>query len=135
MNSKIIGIIILVVAIGGASSYFLTKNDISDTYTEPLYQNKKIGLVINTIDPPESIDDIEKSYKIAASSGIGRTNLYLHWDRLEPEKGNFDWRVSDIMMKLNEKYNFKTTLFFSVINADRLVHFLYGWEIKYWVNH
>ena len=39
---------------------------------------------------------------------------------LEPEKGNFDWRVTDIMMKLNEKYNLKTTLYLSVINADRL---------------
>ena len=120
MNSKIIGIAILVVAIVGASAYFLTKNDTSDTFTKSLYQNEKIGLVINTINPPESIDDIEKSYKIAATSGVGRTNLYVHWDSLEPEKGNFDWRVSDIMMKLNEKYNFKTTLFFSVINADRL---------------
>jgi len=120
LNSKIIGIAILVVAIVGASAYFLTKNDTSDTFTKSLYQNEKIGLVINTINPPESIDDIEKSYKIAATSGVGRTNLYVHWDSLEPEKGNFDWRVSDIMMKLNEKYNFKTTLFFSVINADRL---------------
>ena len=120
MDSKIIGIVILVVAIGGASAYFLSKNDTADNYTEPLYQNEKIGLVINTVNPPQSIDDIEKSYKIAASSGVGRTNLYVHWDRLEPEQGTFDWRVSDIMMKLNQKYNFKTTLFFSVINADRL---------------
>ena len=120
MNSKIIGIVILVVAIGGTSAYFLSKNDTADNYTEPLYQNEKIGLVINTVNPPQSIDDIEKSYKIAASSGVGRTNLYVHWDRLEPEQGTFDWRVSDIMMKLNQKYNFKTTLFFSVINADRL---------------
>ena len=123
MNSKIIGIVILVVAIGGSSAYFLTKNDSIDTISsqsEQISQNEKIGLVINTINPPTSIDDIENSYKIASTSGIGRTNLYTHWDQLEPEKGNFDWRVTDIMMKLNEKYNLKTTLYLSVINADRL---------------
>ena len=123
MNSKIIGIIILIVAIGGSSAYFLTKNDSSDlnsSSSELFNQNEKIGLVINTINPPESIADIEQAYKLASTSGIGRTNLYVHWDKLEPEKENFDWRVTDIMMKLNEKYNLKTTLYFSVINADRL---------------
>ncbi len=123
MNSKIIGIVILIIAIGGASAYFITKNDPVDTNSfsnQQISQNEKISLVINTINPPKSIDDLEKSYEIASTSGTGRTNLYVHWNQIEPEKGNFDWRVTDIMMKLNEKYNFKTTLFFSVINADRL---------------
>ena len=132
MNTKIIGILILVVAIGVTSTYFLTKNDsisTSSISSEPIYQNGKIGLVINTINPPEGIVDLEESYKIASTSGIGRTNLYIHWDYLEPEKGNFDWRVPDIMMKLNEKYNLKTTLYFSVINADRLGPF------PHWMGH
>ena len=123
MNTKIIGILVLIVAIGGSSAYFLAKNDSVDTSTsssESIYQNEKVGLVINTVNPPKGIVDIEKSYKVASTSGIGRTNLYVHWDYLEPEKGNFDWRVTDIMMKLNEKYNLKTTLYLSVINADRL---------------
>ena len=123
MNSKIIGIVILIVAICGASAYFITKNDPVDTNSfsnQQISQNEKISLVINTINPPKSIDDLEKSYEIASTSGAGRTNLYVHWSQIEPEKENFDWRATDIMMKLNEKYNFKTTLFFSVINADRL---------------
>ena len=123
MNSKIIGIVILIVAIGGSSAYFLTKNDsvdIDSFSNQSISQNEKISLVINTINPPKSIDDLEEAYKVASTSGAGRTNLYVHWNQLEPEKGNFDWRVTDIMMKLNEKYNFKTTLFLSVINADRL---------------
>ena len=123
MNTKIIGIIVLIIAIGGSSAYFLTKNDSSDISTsssEPIYQNEKVGLVINTVNPPQGIVDIENSYKVVSTSEIGRTNLYVHWDYLEPEKGNFDWRVTDIMMKLNEKYNLKSTLYFSVINADRL---------------
>ena len=123
LNAKIIGIVILIVAIGGSSAYFLTKNDTVETNSissESIYQNEKVGLVINTINPPKDITELEESYKIASTSGIGRTNLYVHWDHLEPEKGNFDWRVTDIMMTLNEKYNLKTTLYFSVINADRL---------------
>jgi len=123
LNTKIIGIVILAVAIGGSSAYFLTKDDSLDTSStsnKPIHQNEKIGLVINTVNPPQGIADLEEAYKIAATSGIGRTNLYMHWDYLEPEEGNFDWRVPDIMMKLNEKYNLKTTLFFSVVNADRL---------------
>ena len=123
MNSKIIGIVILVVAIGGASVYFLSKPDTitpNSFENEFVTQNEKIGLVINTITPPNSIEELEESYKIATSSGIGRTNLYVHWNQLEPERGTYDWRVTDIMMKLNDKYNLKTTLFFSVINADRL---------------
>ena len=97
LNSKIIGIIILIVAIGGSSAYFLTKNESVDIITssnESIYQNEKIGLVINTINQPKGIVDVQESYKIASTSGIGRTNLYIHWDQLEPEKGNFDWRVN-----------------------------------------
>tara|TARA_B100000029_G_C17463015_1_gene919219 strand:+ start:67 stop:1191 length:1125 start_codon:yes stop_codon:yes gene_type:complete len=123
LNSKIIGIIILVIAIGSASAYFLTKNDSVDTTyvsNDPIIQNEKVGLVINTINPPEGVLDIEESYKVASTSGVGRTNLYIHWDYIEPQQGTFDWRMTDIMMKLNEKYNLKTTLYFSVINADRL---------------
>ena len=122
MNTKIIGIVIIVIAIGGASTYFLTKNDSdgSSFSNETIPQNEKIGLVINTITPPKSIDDIEDAYKVASTSGAGRTNLYVHWSQLEPEKGSFDWTTTDLIMKLNDKYNFKTTLFFSVINADRL---------------
>ena len=123
MNSKIIGIIILVIAIGSASAYFLTKNDPVDTIpvsNEPIIQNEKIGLVINTINPPKGVLEIEESYKIASTTGIGRTTLYVHWDYLEPQQGTFDWRMTDILMKLNEKYNLKTTLYFSVINSDRL---------------
>ena len=123
MNSRFIGIVILIIAIGASSVYFLTKNNsVEDNIaiTESINQNEKIGLVINTINPPKNIPELENAYKIASTTGIGRTNLYVHWDQLEPEKENFDWRVTDIMMKLNQKYNLKTTLYFSVINADRL---------------
>ena len=80
MNTKIIGILVLIVVIGGSSAYFITKNDSVDTSTsssEPIYQNEKVGLVINTVNPPQGIVDIENSYKVVSTSEIGRTNLYL----------------------------------------------------------
>ena len=86
MNTKIIGIVILAVAIGGSSAYFLTKDDSLDTNStsnKPIYQNEKIGLVINTVNPPKGIVELEEAYKIASTSGIGRTNLYVHWDYLK----------------------------------------------------
>ena len=58
------------------------KDDSVDLSTPSLTQNDKVGLVINTINPPKNIEDIENSYKIATSSGIGRTNLYVHWNQL-----------------------------------------------------
>ena len=63
MNSRIIGIIILVVAIGGATTYFLTKPDSINTNSiqnTEIDQNEKIGLVINTVNPPQSIDVFKK---------------------------------------------------------------------------
>ena len=61
MNSKIIGIVILVVAIGGASAYFLSKSDTIDSVSENEFvtQNEKIGLVINSISPPKNIIELE----------------------------------------------------------------------------
>ena len=101
MNTKIIGIVILVVAIGGASAYFITKNDPVETNsfsTQPISQNEKISLVINTINPPQSIDDLEDAYKVASTSGAGRTNMYVYWGQIEPEKGNFNWGTTDVLM-------------------------------------
>ena len=45
MNTRIIGIIILVVAIGGASAYFITKNDPVETNSfssQPISQNENV---------------------------------------------------------------------------------------------
>ena len=85
MNSRVIGIAILIVAIGGASAYFITKSDPVDTNTfsnQQNSQNEKISLVINTINPPEGIADLESAYKVASTSGAGRTNLYVHWSQI-----------------------------------------------------
>ena len=65
MNTKIIAIIILVLAIGGSSVYFLTKNDsvdISTSSSESIHQNEKIGLVINTINQPKGVVSVSYTH-------------------------------------------------------------------------
>ena len=64
MNSKLVGIVILVVAIGGTSVYFLMKDSPDQIDTMYLEQNEKIGLVINTINAPKNIEDLEKLQKV-----------------------------------------------------------------------
>jgi hypothetical protein len=83
-------------------------------------QNEKIGLVINTPNPAISLGELDQIFGEAASTGIGRSNVYLFWNIIEPEKGKFDWNQSDILMSLNKKNNLKVTLFFSIINGETL---------------
>lgn len=83
-------------------------------------QNQKIGLIINAPSNEITIDELGDIYSKASSTGVGRNNLYLFWNLIEPEKGNFDWRQSDILMKLNQQNNLKVTLYFSVINGQTL---------------
>jgi hypothetical protein len=82
--------------------------------------NEKIGLVINTPNASVSLKDLNRIYSDASSTGIGRSNVYLFWNVIEPVKGEFDFTNSDILMSLNKKNDLKVTLFFSVINGETL---------------
>jgi len=82
--------------------------------------NEKIGLVINSPNQSVSLQQLDEIYSDASSTGIGRSNVYLFWNIIEPQRGEFDWSQSDVMMGLNEKNNLKVTLFFSVINGETL---------------
>ena len=88
--------------------------------TAPQTTNEKIGLVINTPSQSVSLQQVDEIFTDASSTGIGRSNVYLFWNIVEPERGEFDWSQSDILMGLNEKNNLKVTLFFSVINGETL---------------
>lgn len=78
-----------------------------------------VGLVINT---PGSVtlQQLDEIYAEASSAGIGRGNVYVFWDVIEPERGRMDWRQYDTLMGLHEKYDLKVTLFLSVINGKTL---------------
>lgn len=115
MNKKILGVscgiaIAITIAILGLTQ--LPANSPSP--------NEQIGLVINTPNPSTSLNELDEIYIQAASTGIGRSNLYVFWNIIEPERGEFDWRQSDVLMSFNKKNNLKTTLYFSLINGETL---------------
>jgi len=83
-------------------------------------QNEKIGLIINTPSNEITLEELSDIYSQASSTGVGRNNLYLFWNLIEPEKRNFDWGQSDILMSFNQQNNLKVTLYFSLINGKTL---------------
>lgn len=95
---------------------------LSQTNSTSITQNKNenIGLVINTPTTSISLQQLDEIYQDASSTGIGRSNVYLFWNIIEPTKGEFDWKQSDILMSLNKKNDQKVTLYFSIINGETL---------------
>ncbi|HSB83686.1 MAG TPA: hypothetical protein VLD64_04295 [Nitrosarchaeum sp.] len=120
MDKKILGIsvgvaVIAIIAI--IAVLMITPN------TQPITSqkhNEKIGLVINTPNPSISLPELHKIYADASSTGIGRSNVYLFWNLIEPVKGEFDWKQSDVLMSYNKNNDLKVTLYFSVINGETL---------------
>lgn len=116
MDKKILGIIAgIVVIIAIVSAVLAIPNSEIITQT-----NEKIGLVINSPSQSVTLQNLDEIYSEAASSGIGRSNVYLFWNLVEPVRGEFDWQQSDILMSFNKKNNLKVTLYFSVINGETL---------------
>ena len=82
--------------------------------------NDSIGLVINSPSSSVTLNQLDEIFTDASSSGIGRSNVYLYWNVVEPVEGKFDWSQSDILMGLNQKNDHKVTLYFSIINGETL---------------
>lgn len=118
MNKAIIGGIIAAVAIAAIASAFLL---LSESGFQPTTShNAKLGLIVNTPSNKITLDDLKNYYTQASSTGIGRNNLYLFWNLIEPEKGNYDWKQSDLWMDFNKQNDLKVTLYFSIINGKTL---------------
>ncbi|MCS5527838.1 MAG: hypothetical protein NZ747_01015 [Nitrosopumilus sp.] len=116
MNKKILGIAIPISIIVIALLFLISPS----TEITTQKTNEKIGLVINSPTSSVSLQQLDEIFTDASSTGIGRSNVYLFWNVIEPAEGNFDWSQSDILMGLNEKNNLKVTLYFSIINGDTL---------------
>lgn len=116
MVKKVLGIAIGITVIIAIAAAVLTIPNSEITQKT----NEKIGLVINTPSQSTSLQQLDQVFTDASTTGIGRSNVYLFWNIIEPQRGEFDWRQSDIMMGLNEKNNLKVTLFFSIINGETL---------------
>jgi len=119
LNKVIIGGIITAVVIAGIASAFLLSTE-SENEPPIIIHNEKIGLIVNTPTNEISINDLSNYYSQASSTGIGRNNLYLFWNLVEPEKENYDWQQSDILMSFNKQNDLKVTLYFSIINGETL---------------
>ena len=116
MDKRILGIIIPVLVIIIASLLFISPSSENTTQKN----NENIGLVINSPSSSVSLQQLDAIFTDASSTGIGRSNVYLYWNIIEPVEGKFDWTQSDIIMGLNEKNDLKVTLYFSVINGETL---------------
>ncbi len=121
MDKKVIGIITAVVIIIAILSavLFLPNSDIAPP-TISKKSNEKIGLVINSPNQSTTLLELDQIYSEASGAGIGRSNVYLFWNLIEPVRGEFDWRQSDALMSLNKKNDLKVTLYFSIINGETL---------------
>jgi hypothetical protein len=116
MDKKILGVI-LGVATGIA---IISSVLFMSTLDTTIKTNEKIGLVINTPNNSITLQNLDEIYSEASSTGIGRSNVYLFWNLVEPVRGEYDWQQSDMLMSFNKKNNLKTTLYFSIINGETL---------------
>ena len=119
-----VGIAVAVAAVAIAVSAALTLQTFDAVLNAPpspqVAAGQKIGLAINSPTPTADVRTVSGIYEQAASAGIGRSNVYMFWDTLEPARGEFDWSRSDIQMSLNRNNNLKVTLYFSLINGEAL---------------
>ena len=106
--------IVIIIAIG------ITVVNLQTSENTPQKTNEKIGLVINSPSQSVTLQNLDQIYSEAASSGIGRSNVYLFWNLVEPIRGEYDWKQSDALMSFNKNNNLKVTLYFSVINGETL---------------
>lgn len=108
----------LVIIVGVA--FALTYQSESDKIVFQGERNKKLGLVINTPETATTLETLNEVYSKASSTGIGRSNVYMFWNIIEPEQRNYNWDQYDILMSFNKKSDLKVTLYFSLINGNTL---------------
>ena len=118
MDKTILGVIVGIAIIIVLAVIILNFSDSEIITTQKT--NEKIGLVINSPKQATTLQDLDEIYLKAASAGIGRSNVYLFWNLVEPVRGEFDWKQSDVLMSFNKKNNLQVTLYFSVINGETL---------------
>ena len=118
MNKAIIGGIIAAVAISAIAILAISPE--SGTPPVTIDKNEKLGLIVNSPSNEITLEELDRVFSQASSTGVGRNNHYLFWNLLEPEKDQYNWKQSDVLMSFNKKNNMKVTLYFSVINGKTL---------------
>ncbi|MFB5598553.1 MAG: hypothetical protein ACE5RJ_06030, partial [Nitrosopumilaceae archaeon] len=121
MNKKIVGGIGTAVVIAIIVSITISISELeNDIPPIKISGNEKLGLVINAPTTTVNLQQLNEIYEEASSSGIGRSNVYLFWNAIEPEKNAYDWEQTDVLMSFNKKNNLKVSLYFSIINGKTL---------------
>ncbi len=118
MDKKILGVIasiVVIIAVTGTVLILPSSEIITNQKA-----NEKIGLVINSPNQSITLQELDQIYSEASNTGIGRSNVYLFWNIVEPVRGEYDWQQSDVLMSFNKKNNLKVTLYFSIINGETL---------------
>lgn len=119
-RKKIFGIAIGVASVAILASVFLPMLQQPLQPATQVAHNPKLGLVIMPLSERPTFDEVHQAYIQAASTGIGRSNVYMLWPVIEPQQGNFNWRTYDILMGLNREQHLNVTLYFSIINNEQL---------------
>lgn len=117
MNKKLAGAIVAGAVAAIITTIAVLALDFENNNTISLTTNPNLGLVVNTPTTATTLEELNHVYEQAATTGVGRNNLYLFWNILEPQKDQFNFRESDILMSFNKKNNMQVTLFFSVVNG------------------
>jgi len=121
LNSKTItGISAGIAAIIITVSIFAISSPEQNVIEPTITKNENIGLVVNPPTSEITVQQLGEIYEEAASTGIGRSNVYIFWNLIEPEQGKYNFRESDVFMSLNKKHDLKVTLYFSIINGKIL---------------
>lgn len=120
MDKKILGVAIGVAVVMAVAAGVLSIPDDSNPEIIPQKTNDKIGLVINSPSQSVTLQELDEIYSTASESEIGRSNVYLFWNLIEPERGQYDWQYSDALMSFNKKNDLQVTLYFSIINGETL---------------
>ena len=120
MDKKILGVAAGVVVVIAIAAGVLSISDNSSPDVIPVKTNEKIGLVINSPNQSVTLQELDEIYSTASESGIGRSNVYLFWNLIEPEHREYNWQYSDALMSFNQKNDLKVTLYFSIINGETL---------------
>lgn len=121
LKKKSIGIAIGAAAVAVAIAAFFLLSQTQQITTETnVKPNPKLGLVIMPLVERPTLDQVHQAYIQAASTGIGRSNVYMLWPAVEPQEGTFNWQTYDILMGLNREQHLNVTLYFSIINNEQL---------------
>lgn len=131
LQRKTIGIVIGVAAVAIAVTllYIVLLPQTQISHQTQVTPNPKLGLVIMPLTERPTFDEVHNAYIQAASTGIGRSNVYMLWPIIEPQKGVFNWQTYDILMGLNREQHLHVTLYFSIVNNEQLGPF------PNWVDH